>query len=136
MKPKHYPDWPIYGSRRAFLAHKREQGKLLLAAISQMRCGMAYLPPAKDFNAAGHMQALEEWIKSDCAPVWRKGMSTLLRERLRVERDLAGGAHPFVVTGYRVFRSADAAHPIRTSTEVIRESPTHYTVEFPKVRER
>ncbi len=62
---------------------------------------------------------------------------TLLRERLRVERDLAGGAHPFIVTGYRVFPTADAEHPIRTSTEVIRESPTHYTTPFMgKVGER
>lgn len=73
---------------------------------------------------------------------------TLLRERLRVERDLLGPpyprverdfhgpAHPFLVLGYRVYPTRDAEHPIRTSTEVIRESPTHYTVEFPRGRER
>lgn len=65
------------------------------------------------------------------------GAVSLLRERLRVERDLISGSHPFVVTGYRVYKSADAEHPLRVSSEVIREVPTRstYTAVFRGVME-
>lgn len=58
--------------KRVFLRLKRAHGMRLLDAMSQMQRAMAYLPPAEDCNAAGHMHALKQWITGPCRRAWRK----------------------------------------------------------------
>ncbi len=66
--------WPkhLNMNRRDFLRLKRRQSRALIKAIEKFRRGCAYLPPAEDRNAGGHMCAIVKWIKGPCRKEWRK----------------------------------------------------------------
>lgn len=53
-------------------------------------------------------------------------VDSLLRQRLRVERELVGSAHPFIVTGYRVFKGGEVVK----ATVPAHENPLVYTTAY------
>jgi hypothetical protein len=51
----------------------------------------------------------------------------LLRQSLRVGRELVGSAHPFIVTGYKVFKGGEVVVAKTTA----HENPMVYAAAYP-----